>query len=210
VTTDWRRWHRDYDDPSSLLSRRLVVVRKRVGESLDALGPDARRALGLCAGEGRDLLPELAARPGLGLEAVLVEVDPVLAEAARAAASAAGLERVVVRTTDAGLSASFVDALPADLLLLCGIFGNVSERDIHRTISVVPQMLQPGGLVIWTRGCRDDHDLRLTVRRWFVEEGFEEIAYDGEPEPFGVGVARWPGPARAGGGLPERLFTFIR
>lgn len=208
MATDWRRWHRAYDDSSSVQSRRLVVVRRRVGEALDALAPGARRVLSLCAGEGRDLLPELAARPGLGLDVLLVEADPALVDAARAAAG--GLERVAVRTADAGLPTSFADVLPVDLLLLCGIFGNVSDEDIRATIAAVPAMLRPGGLVIWTRGRRDGDDLRATVRRWFVEEGLEEVAYDGEPELYGVGVARWAGPERADTDLPERLFTFLR
>lgn len=165
MTTDRRRWYQAYDDPASVQARRLVVVRQRVGESLDALGSDVRRVLSLYAGEGRDLLSGLAARPGVRPETVLVEL---------------------------------------------GIFGNVSERDIRGTIAAAPRMLRKGGLVIWARGRRDDHDLRPTVRRWFVEEGFAEVAYDGEPEPYGVGVGRWPGPARADGGLPERLFRFIR
>lgn len=210
MTTDWLAWHRDYEDPSSPLSRRLVVVRRRVGESLDALGADARRVLSLCAGAGRDLIPELAARPHLSPEALLVEANAELADAARSGAAAAGLGNLHVRSADAGRLTSFADVLPVDLLLLCGIFGNVSERDIQRTVSAAPGMLRRGGRVIWTRGRFEGEDLRPAVRRWFLETGFEELAYDGEPEPFGVGVARWTGPARAGGELPERLFTFVR
>ena len=39
---DWVGWHAPYDDPDSTQSRRLVVVRRRVGEALDALGAPAR------------------------------------------------------------------------------------------------------------------------------------------------------------------------
>ena len=39
---DWVGWHARYDDPDSTQSRRLVVVRRRVGEALDALGTPAR------------------------------------------------------------------------------------------------------------------------------------------------------------------------
>lgn len=112
-----------------------------------------------------------------------------------------------VRTADAGASATFLDILPVDLLLLCGIFGNVTDADIRRTIAAVPAMLTPGGTVIWTRGRFGDADLRPDVRRWLVEAGLVEVAFDGEPERFGVGVARWPGPT-APGPLPARLFTF--
>ncbi len=53
---DWVGWHARYDDPDSIQSLRLVVVRRRVGEALDALG-SAPRVLSLCAGDGHDLLP---------------------------------------------------------------------------------------------------------------------------------------------------------
>jgi hypothetical protein len=100
--------------------------------------------------------------------------------------------------------------LPVDLLLLCGIFGNVPERDIRRTIAAVPAMLAPGGRVIWTRGRCEGQDLRPAVRRWVRDAGLEEIAYDGEPELFGVGVACAGASAPAARELPDRLFTFVR
>ena len=176
---------------------------------LDAAPPDrALRILSLCAGEGRDLLPELAARPQLDVRAVLVELDPELAERARRTAD--GRDGVRVRVGDAGDVASFDDVLPVDLLLLCGIFGNVDDDDIRRTIAAVPAMLVPGGTVIWTRGrFSAERDLRPHVRRWFVEAGLDEVAFDGEPESFGVGVARRPLDATAAVELPPRLFTFV-
>jgi methyltransferase family protein len=206
--TDWLAWHRAYDDPGSVQARRLTIVRSRIGESLEALGAGAR-VLSLCAGDGRDLIPELAVRSENGVEAVLVELDAELAASAAASAASAGLRDVDVRAADASLPESFSDALPVDLLLLCGIFGNVPDDDIRRTIFAVPAILRPGGLVIWTRGRRDGVDLRPSVRRWVAEAGLAEVAYDGEPELFGVGVAR-AGDAAAHPALPDRLFTFFR
>jgi len=40
-----------------------------------------------------------------------------------------------VRHADASWVTSFADALPAGVLMLCGIFGNVSEPDIERTLA---------------------------------------------------------------------------
>lgn len=211
MAKDWLAWHRDYDDPSSDLSRRLVVVRRRVGESLDALGPRARAVLSLCAGEGRDLIPELALRPHLSPAVLLVEANVELVDAARNAAADAGIANVRVRCADAGLLASFSDVLPVDLLLLCGIFGNVGEQDIRRTLGAVPALLRPGGRMIWTRGGFGEVDLRPSVRRWVADAGLEELAYDGEPgEPHGVGLALLARPPAADAALPERLFTFLR
>src|SRR5215216_453640 len=60
VVMDWRGWHDGYDDPASSLSRRLVVVQTRLAEVV-ARG-DVRSVLSLCAGDGRDIIPVLAAR----------------------------------------------------------------------------------------------------------------------------------------------------
>ncbi len=101
---DWGEWYDEYDDPASSLSRRLADVRRLLAADLDAraaAGQRSVRLLSLCAGDGRDTIPVLAARPDLDVDACLVELDPVLADAARAAATAAGVE-VDVRTADAG------------------------------------------------------------------------------------------------------------
>lgn len=206
---DWRVWHDAYADPASAQSRRLAVVRRRIGEALDAsAGPVS--ILSLCAGDGRDLVPELAARPGRAVSAVLVELDEHLADGARARVAAAGVN-VEVRTADAGSTRTFADVVPVDLLLLCGIFGNVTGADIRRTVDAVPALLTPGGTAIWTRGRFADGDLRPQVRRWFVEAGMEEVAFDGAPERFGVGVARAGDadrPVRRHAPVPARLFAF--
>jgi hypothetical protein len=209
--TDWVDWHRAYDDPTSSQARRLEVVRRRVRQALDLVSVPAPRLLSLCAGDGRDTIPVLADRRGSERVAVvLVEKDAALAQRATDAAAAAGLDDVEVRIGDAGEPRVFADALPVDVLLLCGIFGNITDDDIARLIAATPQLLHAGGLVIWTRGAFD-HDLRPQVRAWFRAAGFEEIAFDGAPERYGVGLCRLAdAPAVASGPLPTPLFTFVR
>ena len=114
---------------------------------------------------------------------------------------------------DASLVASFADALPADVLLLCGIFGNVSDADIERTIAAASALCRPGATVIWTRGRRPP-DLTPQVRTWFSENGFTEVAFDAlKPAAadadhlIGVGVSR-RGRAPAAAPPDGRLFTF--
>jgi hypothetical protein len=206
--TDWPAWHRQYDDADSSLARRLAVVRRRIGEALtaDRAGPDYR-ILSLCAGDGRDLLPELGSHPGCWSTAVLVEKDQKLVAAGQARSSELGLDMVEVVVGDAGDTATFAAHLPVDLLLLCGIFGNVSDEDIRTTVAATPSMLRPDGRVIWTRG-RSDPDLRPVIRRWFVEAGLDEDVFDGEPESFGVGVGHLVRPPPKASSHPARLFTF--
>lgn len=209
MATNWRTWHAGYDEPGSSLARRLVIVRRRVAETLAARREASQmRILSLCAGDGRDLLPELANSGRRTTGAVLVEQDDRLAQDARATAGRLGLGRVRVVTGDAGDTATFAFALPVDLLMLCGIFGNVSERDIAATVVATPSMLRPAGTVIWTRGSAEP-DMRPAIRQWFLDAGFRETAFDSEPHGFGVGVAQLPEPD-ADRSLPRRLFTFIR
>jgi len=107
-------------------------------------------------------------------------------------------------------TAAWVDAVPVDLLLLCGIFGNVTDDDIHRTIAAVPGLLTDGGIVIWTRGAFADRpDLRPIVCGWCAEAGLDEVSFDGDPEAYGVGVNRFVAAAEPRP-LPARLFEFVR
>jgi hypothetical protein len=207
---DYERWHERYDDPGSDLSWRLGVVRDHIRDALDAReGPV--RALSLCAGDGRDLLGVLAARPDAGrVRAVLVEVHPGIAGRARAAAAAAGLAASVeVRTSDAGETAAWADAVPAELVLLVGIMGNVTDDDLARTIAAAPALCAPGATLVWTRG-RLIGDRNDVVRARLAAAGFTELAYDVLDEHTlpAVGAVRYDGPPVP---LPAgRLFTFRR
>jgi hypothetical protein len=206
--TDWHAWHEEYVDPQSSLSRRLAVVRRLLAGFVQQLGPE-QRVLSLCAGDGRDVVPVIAARPAEHRpELVLVELDPSLAATAQSRADGAGVAATVV-VGDAGLSATWRRHLPVDLLMLCGIFGNVPDADIRRTILAAPGMLRPNGAVVWTRGAFGDRDLRPQVRRWFDDAGFDEVAFEAEPRGYGVGANRWTEDV-VRQPVPPRLFAFDR
>ena len=90
---------------------------------------------------------------------------------------------------------SYAGAVPADIILACGIFGNISEEDIRRTVEQLPSLSAPGATVIWTRGQRRDATIARTNARticeWFVAAGFEELAFvEPENETFRVGAHR--------------------
>ena len=208
VARDWVRWHEDYEDLGSSLSRRLVVVRGYLERALDEAPGDGgeRRLISLCAGDGRDVLPVLVRHRGVS--AVLVELDPELGERARAAAAELGLAGVQVRTGDAGLADTYLDAVPAHIVTACGVFGNVSRSDLRRTVAALPSLLVAGGIVIWTRGRGDDGpDPSSAVRACLAEHGFEEMAFTGPGDArFRVGMHRLV--AAGAGPPPRRLFTF--
>lgn len=203
---DWHLWYEGYADPSSALSRRLLVVTRLVAGFLESLSSE-HRVISLCAGDGRDVIPVMAARPAERRpELILVELDAELAASARQRAREAGV-RAVVEVGDAGLAETFRHYLPADLLMLCGIFGNVSDDDIKRTVEATTSMVTQDGAVIWTRGAFRQRDIRDQIRQWFATAGFDEIAFEAEPGGYGVGANR----ATSGvtkQPLPERLFAF--
>lgn len=205
---DWHGWHDDYDRPDSSLARRLEAVQVQVRAVLDGAPPGSLRIISLCAGQGRDLLEVLAAHPRRDdARARLVELDPRNAEAARARAAAAGLERVEVVAGDASLTDHYRDLSPADLVLACGVFGNITLGDIERTVAACCQLCKAGGTVIWTRG-RTAPDRVPLICEWFEQRGFDRQWLSGPDAGFGVGVHCFRGePQPLAWG--QRMFTFV-
>lgn len=209
MNTDWSEWHDAYARAGSGLGDRLEVVRAQIDRRLDATVPSPVSVVSACAGDGRDLLGVLAGRSDADrVTALLVEFDAVLA--ARARENARELTaRVDVRQADAARSDVYVGAVPADLVLLCGIFGNIADADVRRTIEAAPQLCAVGAEVIWTRH-RHDPDLTPSIRGWFADSGFEEIAFVApDDDHWSVGVHRLatePRPLQPG----RHWFTFVR
>jgi hypothetical protein len=205
---DWVAWHGRYDDPSSGLAQRLRAVQGRIGAALDRVGPGPIRVVSMCAGQGRDLLGVLAEHPrGRDVSARLVELDPRNARTASTAAAATGLDGVEVVVGDASTSTAYEGAVPADLVLVCGVFGHTTDDDIRRTIGLLATLCAPGATVVWTRGGADQ--VRSAIRGWFDEAGFEDLGVDiGGGDGWGVGANRMaasPLPYQPG----VRLFTFL-
>lgn len=203
--TDWRAWHSDYDVPGSTLARRLAVIQDRIREALDAAPPGPVRVVSMCAGEGRDLLPVLAEHPRRDeVSGLLVEWD--VHNAMRAKASAP--PGVSVLCGDAALTDNYVGRVPADLVLMCGIFGNIPEADVEATVAAAPQLCAPGATVVWTRHRRPP-DLVPRICGWYEEAGFDRMWLSDPAEPYGVGVHRFTGrPEPLVPGV--RLFAFTR
>jgi hypothetical protein len=214
---DWAAWHRAYDDPKSRLSRRLAVVQRELWRAIDERhGP--LRIISMCAGEGRDVIGVLGEHPRRHeVVARLVELDPRNAAIARDAARAAALGAVEVVEGDAALTDSYIGAAPAEIVLACGIFGNITEDDIRRTINYLPCLCSRDATVLWTRGhfVGADRDVALEIRQWFIDGGFTEVAYDspgspdGEGDTYRVGAHRLAvEPKALEPGV--KLFTFFR
>ncbi len=197
MTTDWSQWHDAYARPGSGLGDRLAAVRHQIDARLGATAPAAVRVISACAGDGRDLLGVLAGRPDAErVTALLVEYDAALAARAREAASVLSAQ-VDVQRADAARSDVYLGAVPADLVLLCGIFGNVSDADVRTTVEAAPQLCAAGAEVIWTRH-RGEPDLTPSIRSWFEAAGFEEVAFIAPVPTSGQTRGRWASIASSG------------
>ena len=206
---DWLEWHEAYADLDSPLSHRLRLVQQEIDAWLTANPDRPVRVVSACAGQGRDLIEVLAARPDAGrVSATLIEFDERNIAAARASLEAAGLDGVSVVRADAGQLSSYAGAVPADLVLLVGVLGNITDDDVHHTVASLPQLCADGATVIWTR-TRAAPDLTPAIRQWFAEAGFAERAFhapDGVLFTVGAHTLTAPAPPLTEG----PLFTFVR
>ena len=107
-----------------------------------------------------------------------MELDPRNAAVARRLAAEAGLDRLEVVLGDAALTSQYADLVPADLVLVCGVFGNMTNADVRAGDRLLHAAVRRGGTVIWTRG-RWEPDLVPQVCAWFEERGFERVWLSG-------------------------------
>jgi hypothetical protein len=212
VDSHWVRWHQEYDNPDSPLTLRLLLVQSMVRAFLDAAPVGPIRVVSLCAGQGRDVIDTVVDHPrSADVSALLVELDPSLAAFARARAAAGGLApRVRIVEGDAGQCRWYAHDVPADLVLVCGVFGNISDADIARTVAALPGFCRVGSEVLWTRHRRPP-DATPFIRDAFASAGFEEVAFEA-PDGYVLSVGRerlGAGGAAVDFDAEARLFDFV-
>jgi hypothetical protein len=202
---DWYAWHDTYEDADSTLARRLTVIQGWLRQALDQLPAGPVRLISMVAGQARDVEGVLRDHPRAGdVSGRIVELDRRNSAVAREALSRIAGDRIEVVTGDASQADAYLGATPAEILVVVGLFGNIAEADIERTIRLLPGFAAPGGYVVWSRGVgrRGAVDLNPTVRQWFAQAGFTELEhtyidghqglgfhrFDGTPTPFPAGA----------------------
>ncbi|HLO84354.1 MAG TPA: class I SAM-dependent methyltransferase family protein [Nostocaceae cyanobacterium] len=207
---DWFEWH-DLYNTEPRLQQRLEIVRKYIAYSLDALPPGIIRVVSACAGDGRDLLGVLANHPrAKDVHARLVELNPQLVERGRATIESLGLtEQIEFINGDATSSSSYLGAVPADIVIVCGIFGNLAdEKELDRLLGNISFLGKQGAFVLWTRGHSNGIPHSENVRKYLQKFGFAEVEFQlTATGDMGVGIHRY-----LGENLPapkeEKLFVF--
>ena len=209
---DWSTWHDSYEDPQSPLSLRLALVQEETRKAIERQPPGPIRLVSICAGQGRDVIGVLVRHPRRGdVAAALLEFDPENVEQARQHALAAGLANVSATVADASCTDCYDGVVPADVILICGVFGHLSPDDVRRTIRYLPHLCGTGATIVWTRHAGLRHgsaNLTPSMRIWFQESGFEELAFRTTADGHGVGAHQLVAPPQPyEPGL--RLFTFL-
>lgn len=204
----WYQWHAQYDELRSPDTDRLEVVQELLVQALDRAPAGPLTAVSACAGQARDLLPVLIHHPrGPDVRARMVELDPLNASFLAAALGSTSLVDVEVVIADAGNTDAYIGAVPADLVLLCGVFANIDLADARRTVDAATALCRPGGTVVWSSyGARLAHADEVVAL--FEDRAFERMALhrSGERE-FVVAAHRYVGRQRR---LPAhtRFFDF--
>lgn len=208
MTKDWVRWHDAYADPDSELSRRQNDVVAALTAALESAPSGPIRVLTLCAGDARDLSRALHDHPRApDVVGLVVEMDEDLASRARANLSEFE-HRLAVACADASDPNVWQGILPVDLLILVGIFGNISDDDIRAVIDAVPTMCRLGSSIVWTRHRRPP-DMTPVIAAWFAEAGCESQSFSSPgPNRYAVGAERYTRP-RVPRVLPQLPIRFV-
>ncbi|MFJ2280896.1 class I SAM-dependent methyltransferase [Pseudomonas sp. NPDC087803] len=183
---DWQSWHENYRSFSPL-QLRLEEVCQQVTEAINAVAPSRVQVLSLCAGDGRDLLKALqSGHTSKEVDATLIELDPGLVEQGRKAFAEHGLsDSVQFRCADATSFATYQGLPKADIVMVCGVFGNVRGPHVQQLIFSLKAFCRQGARVIWTRSLNEFDDGETAaqeIRGWFAQAGFQETVFTRTPE----------------------------
>ena len=186
--SEWLEWHRGYDSGAGLPGR-LREVQEQIRCALDRCPGGPVSVISVCAGDGRDLLGVLPWHSRRDdVRARLVELGPELVARGRALAADRGCPVEFV-LGDASTTSAYAGAVPADVVLVCGVFGYITDGDVRGTIAHLPELCAPEATVIWTRPVRARPDAvdPPVVRRSRLHRG---------------GLRRHPGEHAIRGGAP--------
>ena len=205
---DWRNWHASYERPTSPMAQRLALVENHVVRALSERPSGPISVISICAGQGHDLIGAARHHERRGdIRARLVELDEDNVKATRQSLLTEGLTAIEAVQGDASLTDAYDGAAPAQVILICGVLGNIATADVARTISLLPSLCAPGAHVVWTRN-RNPPDLVPSVLEMFAAAGFDTLRLDDGPN-LAIATSRLTGPPRDAAPAGTRLFSFI-
>ncbi len=178
--------------------QRLAAVERHLGESLDLAPGGPLRIASMCAGDGRDVLRVVKTHSRRSdVVAWLVELSGNSVADGAAHARRAGLEHTVnFLHADATSFATYRNIAPADVLLVCGVWGHVPLDEQASLVCASGMLCKPGGVVIWTRGVRQGTARFDAVRALFASPTWDEVRVTITPDAkWAIATHRCLGPA---------------
>ena len=207
---DYVKWHDKYADPKSAMSSRLRMIQAILTEVL-ATNPQPLRLLSLCAGDARDILGVLGQRPQdvKRVTGRMIEIEPDLVAAARGRIALIGSPLEIIEG-DASDPQNLVGQIPAEIVLLIGVLGNISDEDDDYMAKIMASFCAPGAVLLWTRAHHETETL-ARIQGTLALSGFTDQRFWPVPNgTFGLGVARWPDQPAPPLPMDRKLFTFIK
>ncbi len=178
--------------------QRLAAVQEHLADCLNAAPPGAVRILSICAGDGRDLLGVLETHERRNdVTAWLIEQSPQSVSAGAARARSLGLgSSVRFLHADATIYATYCGVAPADIVLLCGVWGHVPIHERANVIRALTCLCKPRGVVIWSRAIAKGLERLEQIQLLFGASPWERTALSFTPDKtWAVATHRYCGPA---------------
>jgi hypothetical protein len=160
--------------------RRLAAVQDHLAQALDRAPVGPVRIVSVCAGDGRDVIEVLQSHPRRkDVCASLVEVNRKSVASGVRHADSAGLQNTVnFLNEDATLFATYRHIAPADIVLVCGVWGHVPAHQRLSMARGLACLCKPGGSIIWTRGVSQGHDRLREIQLAFGDPPWQQVRID--------------------------------
>jgi hypothetical protein len=190
--------------------QRLSFVHDHLTECLNTAPRGAVRILSICSGDGRDVLGVLEShRRATEVTASLVELDSQSVAAGESRAKESGLESAVrFLNTDATVFETYQAIAPADIVLVCGVWGHVPADERGQLVRAIECFCKRDGRVIWTRGVEKGRHRLEEIAAHFPDANWKKVRESIGPK-WGVMTHQYCGPQRA---IPAtgQIFNFTR
>jgi hypothetical protein len=149
----WNGWS-DSAYRKQSYQHRLLLVQQHLSECLDNAPPGIIRIVSLFAGDGRDVLGVINTHPRRSdvLATFIEQSSPAVASGFRRAAELGLASATTFLNKDATEYEAVQGITPANIILLCGVWGHVPHDDRAQLIQAVTSLCTPNGRLIWTRG----------------------------------------------------------
>ena len=156
--------------------QRLAAVQNHLTECLDLAPGGPVRIISVCAGDGRDAISVLSSHQRRhDVSAWLIEQDRQSVLDGMGRAARVGLANTVTFLNDDATDyATYQRIVPADIVLLCGVWGHVPASERVLLVRALTTLCKARGMVIWTRGISKGLERLHEIQAMFATSSWEQ------------------------------------